>query len=130
MTVVPFHLTFLFPRLKIKLKDRHFDTIVEAEAELLGALNTLKEHNFQDAFIKRLKRLEGCIIAEEGLTLMAASRPKLVFDQMAAPIPEIIDGSFYIKELKKNFSENAFHGLITRDREQQDYNTIQLNFCW
>jgi hypothetical protein len=30
----PTHPTFLFPRLKIKLKGRHFDTIQEIEAKL------------------------------------------------------------------------------------------------
>jgi hypothetical protein len=38
--------TFLFPWLKIKLKGRHFDTTEAIKARL----NTLTEHNFQDAF--------------------------------------------------------------------------------
>jgi hypothetical protein len=40
----------LFPWLKIKLKDCHFDTIEMIEADLQAVLNTLTEHNFQDAF--------------------------------------------------------------------------------
>jgi hypothetical protein len=36
--------------LKIKLKGRHFDTNEENEAESQEVLNTLKEHDFQDAF--------------------------------------------------------------------------------
>jgi hypothetical protein len=40
----------LFPRLKIKLKDRHFDTVEVIEAESQAVLNTLTEHDFQDAF--------------------------------------------------------------------------------
>jgi hypothetical protein len=50
MTIVP-HPTyfFMFPRLKIKLKYRHFDTIEVIEAELLSVLNTLTEHDFQHA---------------------------------------------------------------------------------
>jgi hypothetical protein len=52
MTVVP-HPTFLFPRLKIKLKGRHFDTVEVTEAESQVVLNTLTEHDFQDAFKKR-----------------------------------------------------------------------------
>jgi hypothetical protein len=35
--------------LKIKLKRRHFDTIEVIEAELQTVLNTLTEHDFQDA---------------------------------------------------------------------------------
>jgi hypothetical protein len=40
----------LFPRLKIKLKSRHFDTIEVMEAESQAVLNTLTEHDFQDGF--------------------------------------------------------------------------------
>jgi hypothetical protein len=39
----------LFPRSKIKLRDRHFDTTEVIEAESQAVLNTLIEHNFQDA---------------------------------------------------------------------------------
>jgi hypothetical protein len=40
---------FLFPRLKVKLKDHHFDTVdvIEAESQVV---NTLTEHDFQDTF--------------------------------------------------------------------------------
>jgi hypothetical protein len=40
----------LFFRLKIKLKVRYFDTIEVYETESQAMLNTLTEHNFQDAF--------------------------------------------------------------------------------
>jgi hypothetical protein len=36
--------------LKINLKGRHFDTIEVIEEELQVVLNTLREHNFQNAF--------------------------------------------------------------------------------
>jgi hypothetical protein len=72
MTVVPTHLTrltwplatFLFPRLKIKLKGRHFDTIEVIKAGSQAVLNTLTEHNFQDAFNKLQERWEWCICVE------------------------------------------------------------------
>jgi hypothetical protein len=53
MTVVP-HPPYssLFPRLKIKLKGRHFHTTEVSEAKLQAVLNTLKEHDFQDTFKK------------------------------------------------------------------------------
>jgi hypothetical protein len=35
--------------LKIKLRDRHFDTIEEMETESQAVLNTLTEHDFKDA---------------------------------------------------------------------------------
>jgi transposase len=44
--------TFLFPQLKIKLKGPHFDTVEVIESESQAVLNTLTEHNFQDAFKK------------------------------------------------------------------------------
>jgi hypothetical protein len=50
-TVVP-HPPYisLFPRLKIKLKGHHFDTIEEIEAASQTVLNTLTEHDSQGAF--------------------------------------------------------------------------------
>jgi hypothetical protein len=50
VTAVPTHPTFLFPQLKIKLKGRHFDTTEVMETESQAVLNTLAEHDFQDAF--------------------------------------------------------------------------------
>jgi hypothetical protein len=50
MTVVPPPYFLLFPRLKIKLKGHHFDTIEVMEAESQVLLNTLREHVLQDAF--------------------------------------------------------------------------------
>jgi hypothetical protein len=50
--------------LKIKLKGRHFDTTEVIKTESQAVLNTLREHNFQDAFKKWQKRSERCIRAE------------------------------------------------------------------
>jgi hypothetical protein len=47
-----------FLQLKIKLKGRHFDTNEVIEAESQAVLNTLTEHDFQDAFKKWQKRWE------------------------------------------------------------------------
>jgi hypothetical protein len=43
--------------LNLILKGRHFDTIEVIEAESQAVLNTLTEHNFQDAFKKMAKAL-------------------------------------------------------------------------
>jgi hypothetical protein len=43
-------LLYSVSRLKIKLKDRHFDTTDVIEADSQAGLNTLAEHDFQDAF--------------------------------------------------------------------------------
>jgi hypothetical protein len=50
--------------LKIKLKGLHFDTIEVIKAELQPMLNTLTEHDFQDAFRKWQKRWEQCMHAK------------------------------------------------------------------
>jgi hypothetical protein len=46
MTVIPIHTNSVFPRFKIKLKVRHFDTIEVIVAESLAVLNSLTEHGF------------------------------------------------------------------------------------
>jgi hypothetical protein len=47
----------LFPQLKIKLKDRHFDAIEVIEAESQVVLNTPNELDFQDAFKQMAEEL-------------------------------------------------------------------------
>jgi hypothetical protein len=64
MTVVPHPPYFpLFLRLKVELKGRHFDTVKVIEAESQAVLNTLTEHDFQNAF-KNDKRWERSICAD------------------------------------------------------------------
>jgi hypothetical protein len=67
----------LFPRLKIKVKGCHFDTIEVIEAELQAMLNTLTEDDLQDAF-KKMTDTHGAY-AHKGTTLRVAvaSRPKV-----------------------------------------------------
>jgi predicted helicase len=43
--------------LKIKLKGRHFDPIEVIEAESQAVLNTLTDHDFQEAFKKMAEAL-------------------------------------------------------------------------
>jgi uncharacterized protein (DUF302 family) len=63
----------VFPRLKIKLKSRHFDTIKEIESESQAVLNTLTEHDFQNGFNKRQK------LWMKVMVVMVASGPKVSF---------------------------------------------------
>jgi hypothetical protein len=65
MIVVPHspHVS-LFPSLKIKLKDHNLDTTEVIVAESQAMLNTLTEHDIQDAFKKRQMRWERYIRAE------------------------------------------------------------------
>jgi hypothetical protein len=66
MTLAPHTPYFsLFPRLKIKLKGRHFDTVEVMEVKSQAVLNTATEHDLEDAFKKWQKRWERCI-REEG----------------------------------------------------------------
>jgi hypothetical protein len=87
----------MFPQLNIKLKGHHFDTINVIEAESQAVLNTFTEQDFQDAFKKMVEELE--MVHTCGRALLQGRwwpvGPKLVFDQMAAPVPEIMDGSLY-----------------------------------
>jgi hypothetical protein len=48
----------------MKLKGRHFDTTEVIETESQAVLNTLTEHDFQDALKKLQKRREYCIRVE------------------------------------------------------------------
>jgi hypothetical protein len=48
----------------IRLRARHFDITQVIEAESQTVLNTLTEHDFQDAFTKWQKRWERCIRTE------------------------------------------------------------------
>jgi hypothetical protein len=41
---------FLFPKMKLKLKGRRFDTIEEIKAESQRVLDTLRVKDFQEAF--------------------------------------------------------------------------------
>jgi hypothetical protein len=78
----------------IKLKGSHVDTIEVINAGSHALLNTFTEYDFQDAFKKGRCAGNGAY-AWKGITsrVMAASKPKLVFDQMGARVPEIMNGS-------------------------------------
>ncbi|PNF43266.1 hypothetical protein B7P43_G14892 [Cryptotermes secundus] len=52
---------FLFPKMKIKLKGRRFDTNGEIQGETQTVLNTLTKKDFQDASEKWQKRWDRCM---------------------------------------------------------------------
>ena len=52
---------FLFPKMKIKLKGRRFDTVEEIQAESQKVLNTLTQKDFQDSFQSWQKRSDRCV---------------------------------------------------------------------
>jgi hypothetical protein len=96
ITVVPHpHCFSLFPRLKIKLKGRHFDTIEVTKAESQAVCSatsqiTTSRMHFED------DRSSGNGANVRGRELLPGwwwpVGPKLVFDQMASLVPEIMDG--------------------------------------
>jgi hypothetical protein len=47
---------FLFPKIKLKLKGRRFDTIEEIHAESQRVIDTLTERDFQEALQKWKRR--------------------------------------------------------------------------
>jgi len=56
---------FLFPKIKIKLKGRRFQTLEEIQAESQAVLNTLRENDFQECF-KKWQHRWVCCQASEG----------------------------------------------------------------
>jgi len=54
---------FLFPKMKLKLKGRRFDTIEEIQAETQKVLDTLTEKDFQEAFQKWRRQWDRCLHA-------------------------------------------------------------------
>jgi hypothetical protein len=53
---------FLFPKVKLKLKGRRFDTIDKIQAEWQRVLNTGRK-DFQEAFKKWRKRWDRCLLS-------------------------------------------------------------------
>jgi hypothetical protein len=76
----------------MKQEGRHFNTTEVIEAESQVVLNTLTEDDFRDAF-QNGRSADNGTYARKGTTsrLMGIS-PKLFLDQIAAPVPEIMDG--------------------------------------
>jgi hypothetical protein len=73
MTVVPhppssYDLTpsdfSLFPKLKMKLKGRRFQTLEEIQLESQAVLNTLRENDFQECFKKWQRHWDHCQASE------------------------------------------------------------------
>jgi hypothetical protein len=70
----------LYPQLKIKPIGLHFDRIDVIEADSLAVLNTLTEHDFQDA-LKNGRSVGNGAYARRGTTstAMVASSPRVSF---------------------------------------------------
>ena len=58
---------FLFPKLKMNLKGRRFQTLEEIQAESQAVLNTLLENDFQECFKNWQRRWGRCQASERGL---------------------------------------------------------------
>jgi hypothetical protein len=54
---------FLFPKMKLKLKGRRFDTVEEIQAELQRVLDNLTEKDLQEVF-QKLRWWDWCLHAE------------------------------------------------------------------
>jgi hypothetical protein len=79
----------MFPRLKIKLKGRQFDAAEVTEAELRPCLTPSQKTTSS----MRLKICRSAGIRSEGNYFEDVVRkPKIMFNQVTAPIPENIDG--------------------------------------
>jgi hypothetical protein len=54
---------FLFPKMKLKLKGRRFDTIEQIQAEWQTVLDSVTERDFQEAFQKWGRWWDRCVHA-------------------------------------------------------------------
>jgi hypothetical protein len=54
---------FLFPKMKLKLEGRRFDTTEEIQTESPRMLDTLTEKDFQEEFPKRRRLWDRCLHA-------------------------------------------------------------------
>jgi len=54
----------LFPKLKLRMKGRRFDTIEEIQEELQWVLDTIQKRDFQGCFQAWQKRWDRCIDAK------------------------------------------------------------------
>jgi hypothetical protein len=54
---------FLFPKMKLKLKGRQFDTIEEIQVESQRVLDTVTEKDLLEAFEKCKRRWDRCLHA-------------------------------------------------------------------
>jgi transposase len=52
---------FLFPKMKIKLKEQRFDVVEEIQAESQKVLKTLTQKDFQDSFRSWQNRWDCCV---------------------------------------------------------------------
>ena len=55
---------FLFPKLKMKLKGRRFQTLEEIQGDSQAVLNTLRENDFQECFKNWQRRWDRCQASE------------------------------------------------------------------
>jgi hypothetical protein len=87
--------SYLFPRLKVNVKDRHFDTVEVIEAESQTVLNTHTELDFQDTF-KNGRSAGNGEYWRKGTTsrvMVWPLGPRLHFVQMPERVPGTMDGS-------------------------------------
>jgi len=66
---------FLFPKLKMKLKGRRFQTLEEIQAESQVVLYTLRENDYQECFKNWQRRWDRCQ-APEGDYFEGDARPE------------------------------------------------------
>jgi hypothetical protein len=129
-------LLFPFPRLKTKLKGRHFDTIEVIEAESQTGLSILTEHDFQDAF-KNGRSVGNGAYARKGTIsrVMETSWPKVSFWSVL----EIMDGSLALSppfsvyiHIHKNILEEliVYCSLMKHGSHRKRYFQLVYSLLW
>jgi hypothetical protein len=100
----------------MKLKARHFDTTQVTEAESQAVLNTLAEHDFQDAFNKWPKCWERCM-----MIVMVARRSKVGFRPDGSTSPGNYGCFFVFYCLKKSYFGYHNNNYETHDHIYCNY---------
>jgi hypothetical protein len=88
--------------LQIKLNVQHFHKIEAMETESQAVLNTLTEDDFQNSFKKTARALGNWPTRRRRLLRLLCwpIDQKVVFDQLVASVPEIMDDS--LQEMRIN----------------------------
>ena len=104
---------FLFPKLKLKLKWRRFQTLEDIQTASQAVLNTLWEIDFQECFKNWQRRCDRCQASEGGLLWRWCRplMPKLSLSVFKSSIRKLIDYHSYtvIKKMEPKEYETMWY---------------------
>jgi hypothetical protein len=109
MVIIP-HPTYLalcdfalFPKLKMKLKGQHFETVSDFQRESQAVLDSIKENDFQ-----------GCFWSVEKMMGLLCMFPRRLFWRRWQPKPSKSGQHFFFFYVVRELSDSTLHGAQTR----------------